>query len=107
MNEQQFITSACIRVSQAVNSIMQVSTKMSAKSPEDEEDKQEILSTCSSILFLINHIGDLTRNFSSPRNVERFFNIDSNGNVTEVSREEYTGSLDDELLDDDDNDVVE
>ncbi|MBR0380803.1 MAG: hypothetical protein IJH62_09710 [Mogibacterium sp.] len=111
MNEQQFITSACIRVSQAVNSITQTAMKMATKSPEDEEDRQEIISSCSSILFLINHIGDLNRGISKPRKVERFFNVSSNGSVNEVSREEYVGSLEDnfedEPIDDSEPDVVE
>lgn len=97
MNEQQFIASACVRASQAINSLMQVTTKLQSRQPEDEADKQEILQDCSSILFLINHIMDLNRGITKPRTVERFFNI-VDDEVVEVPREEFTGSLDDEDL---------
>lgn len=106
MNEQQFITSACIRASQAINTITQVAMKMNAKSSEDDADRREIIDNCSSVLFLLNHIGDLNRAIANPRGVSRFFNIGSDGKAIEVSREEYTGSLEDENLDDDGLDVV-
>lgn len=97
MNEQQFIASACVRASQAINSLMQVTTKLKPQQPEDEADQQEILQDCSSILFLITHIMDLNRGLTKPRTVERFFNVVGD-DIVEVPREEFTGSLDDEDL---------